>query len=236
MGRAQKPIEQAGGKPWDVFPHMQVATGGSQRIPFAARAWPLVNPGGNTVTILEQNMSRCTPELPPLPPQSTPPYIVEMNAVRAQSRNWLSELHLRSAAQDREYRRPDSCSAKAPLQICELGQRHADDLIHVVIAVCGEAPPQETDVGQHCRHRCVLRIKLTRRRRGNRIVWLVSGAVVFRILANDGRVLAVLPRRVFDLDNAGEIVAVRIIHLHRRLPKTSAIRKSAHARRVPTAR
>ena len=111
-------------------------------------------------------------------------------------------------------------------------QCHADDLVHVVVAIGGQAA-DEGDAG-HGHGGVALEVLreggllgeflvflvLRRRIRGrDRVVGFLSGAVVVRILTNDGGVAARLARGVFHLHDAGEFLFVGIIDLHGRLPE-----------------
>ena len=67
----------------------------------------------------------------------------------------------------------------------ELGEGGADDLVHVVIAVCSEAA-DEGDAGLGGGARGVFLVEGAGVGSGNGVIGLAAGAVVVGVLANDG--------------------------------------------------
>ena len=112
-------------------------------------------------------------------------------------------------------------------------QRHADDLVHVVVAIGGQAPdegdrgirggPGRTEIAKVRGERVGLGprfVFLVEGRGiggGNRVVGFLAGTEVVRIFADNGRIGALLASGMFDFDNASELLVVGIIHLHRGL-------------------
>ena len=63
LSGGQKTIQQTAGQAREVFTDMQLATGGLQRVPFAARSRPVIHTGRNPMLGFEQNVRRRAPEL-----------------------------------------------------------------------------------------------------------------------------------------------------------------------------
>ena len=115
--------------------------------------------------------------------------------------------------------RDDAATGLAGGQLLKLRQSHADDLVHVVVAIRGEAA-DEADVFFLFGQLGVLAVKRLRGGGGDGVVRFAVADVIGGIFADNGRVFAALAGGVLDLDDAGEVVVVGIIHLHCRLPET----------------
>ena len=76
-------------------------------------------------------------------------------------------------------------------QFLKLRQGHPDDLIHVVVAIGGEAA-DKTDTGQLGGFVGILPVERCRLRRGYGIVCLLAGGVVIGVFANDGGIMVAM--------------------------------------------
>ena len=91
------------------------------------------------------------------------------------------------------------------------GQRLANDLIHVVVAI-GRKPSNEVDIWRHLRQRSIFGVNLRVARAGN---WIIRISTAARIFVDDARSSRRLPGQMFELGYASVIVLVRIInHCH----------------------
>src|SRR5271165_1013694 len=102
---------------------------------------------------------------------------------------------------------------RSSAQSVELCQCHADDLIHIVIAVGGQ-PSDKADVLLFAGQIGVLLVDRFSVRGRNWIIWLFSWAEIFWIFANDGRDGQFLSGDVFRFHDACEFVIIRVVHLY----------------------
>lgn len=102
---------------------------------------------------------------------------------------------------------------------------HADNLVHVVVAIGGEATNKGDaftttgggDLGEGGRgvgEVAVLLVESSGVGSGYGVVGFFAEAEVVGVFADDGGVFDLLAGSVFDLDDAGEVLVVRVVYLH----------------------
>ena len=100
-------------------------------------------------------------------------------------------------------------------QLGKFSEGHADHLVHVVVAVSGEAS-YEADIGFLLGALGVAGVERSGGWCGEWVEWFFSGAEIIGVFANDGRVRETLAGDVFGFNDAGEIVIIRVVDLHGR--------------------